>query len=504
MATFIMANRRSGKFRETEKKAARASVDMAFATSLEPHVDVIGDNQPQNEESRRIIKFEADPAEVAATIADLSPDVIIEPQILHYPTREWLFHAAWLTFAGDAAALDAGAGTQLKVKITGGGNDLEGAEIVLYLRIPAPGTQPRKIKQMTSADGTATFNFSTIWTPAALVAVPPGGFWSMVVRGPQDGMVVDLLPLPQLGPLGWWHNVVGQTNYDSSRGQGIRVGVIDTGCGPNTALSHVVKTGAFIDGIHDPNSINDVDSHGSHVCGTIGGIPVTPDAYAGVAPGVELLAARVFPDANTGADQGDIVKAIEYLSEVSQVDLINMSLGASSPSEIERDGILDALERGTLCICAAGNTNGRVEYPGAFDEVIGVAALGLEGWAPPGTISGSRYPQEQDRYGDLNLFLSNFSCFGDEIDCAAPGVGIIAALPERFGLVEPYGGMDGTSMASPVVCGVLATILSVDPEYLALPRDITRANHARTLLRQHCKDLRLAARYQGRGVPQSP
>lgn len=219
-----------------------------------------------------------------------------------------------------------------------------------------------------------------------------------------------------------------------------------------------------------------------------------------MAPGADLVSARVFPP-NRGADQGDIATAIDALSKTHEVDLINMSLGADQGSQIGRDAIIDALERGTLCVCAAGNSAGAVEYPAAFDETVAVSALGLEGWGPEGTLTAGRYPQETDKYGDSNFYLSNFSCFGDTIDCCAPGVGIIATVPERHGLTEPSGVMDGTSMASPVVCGALAAVLSTEPTYLALPRNVTRAEQARAILRARCRDIRLAARYQGRGIP---
>lgn len=70
-----------------------------------------------------------------------------------------------------------------------------------------------------------------------------------------------------------------------------------------------------------------------------------------------------------------------------------------------------------------------------------------------------------------------------QLDCAAPGVGIIATVPERFGLSEPYGAMDGTSMASPAACGMLAVILARPSSYLALSRNLTRSAQARALLR---------------------
>lgn len=59
-------------------------------------------------------------------------------------------------------------------------------------------------------------------------------------------------------------------------------------------------------------------------------------------------------------------------------------------------------------------------------------------------------------------------------------------------------------MASPMACGVLAALCSKHPIYLALPRNLSRAEQARTLLRQCCIDIGLSARFQGNGLATLP
>lgn len=281
----------------------------------------------------------------------------------------------------------------------------------------------------------------------------------------------------------------------------MRVGVIDTGIGPHPYLDHVNDVGAFINGDSDTDAGSDVDSHGSHVCGIIGARPVNNSEYGGIAPGVALYSARVFPKGR-GANQLDIVNAIDELSREQEVDLINMSLGSSISSEVEQDAIIDAWERGTLCICAAGNSNGPVQFPGAFKETVAVSAIGLLGWGPSGSMASIRLPSDPFRFGDENLYHANFSCFGPEIVCGGPGVGYISTVPERFDLNKPYASMGGTSMASPAACAALATILSRSDEYKSLPRNQERSVVAIRILRQNCQSIGLDPAYEGHGMPQ--
>jgi subtilisin len=494
-----MANRRAGKFQETAKRASRAAVSTTFA-AIESAVSVVNDLDPPDDLARRVVVFDADPKDIQAKLAAPLDDVLLEPEILHWtdtvPMADFIGIARQTT--ASAAGTAFGSGVKLSLRVRGAGKPLRGAEVHLFLR--GFGGQTGELSQVTDGNGRVSFSFGSAFQAAAAVVVPAGDFWSLVARAPTHGATIDCPKLPKDGPLGWWHGTGGISRHDARRGAGIKVGVIDTGAGPHACLSHVVSVGAFIDGQADPAGGADVDSHGSHVCGTIGARPRSAGQYAGVAPGVELFAARVFPK-GAGANQGDIVNAIDALSRGRQVDLINMSLGSPSPSQIERDAIVDALERGTLCICAAANSAGAVEFPAAFAESVAVSAMGLSGWGPAGTLAAGRLPLSADRFGVDNLYLANFSCFGPEIDCGAPGVGILSTVPARFGLKAPYASMDGTSMASPLACGLLAALLASDDAYKVLPRDQSRAEHARRVVRERSRDIGLKPIYQGRGIP---
>jgi len=297
---------------------------------------------------------------------------------------------------------------------------------------------------------------------------------------------------------------VGMGRYARNRsGDGIKIGVVDTGVGPHPYLSHVRSLGSTAGAAYDPSPEAgvDVQQHGTHVCGIIAARPVDGSGdYAGIADGADVMAIRVFPP-DGAADQGDIAEAIDLLAAEHDADLINLSLGSPQPSAIERDAIIAAAERGTLCCAAAGNSfGGPTMYPAAYPETAAVSALGLTGTSPPGTMAAHATPLQADKFAPGGLFLADFSNLGPEIICAAPGVGIISTVPARAEVVAPYASKSGTSMASPIVCAAVATLLSHDRAYLGLPRGVRRAQRAAATLAASLQPVELSPLYVGGGL----
>jgi subtilisin len=497
MAQYVLVNRRSGLFTNAEKTASRASVPVTLG--LLTTARVIAERRPADPLARHVVLLDADAEQVANLHAQLPADSILEPVVrrrLHKRIPPGLGPALPHTTAVNAAT------NNYRVTITGGGAPLPRIDVMLYLR-DTSGRLRTTIVQ-TDTNGGISFPLPAGSGIAFVEPIPYAGFWIMLAAAPPSGGTIDCLPIAKAKPggRGWWHDAMGIDVTDATRGRGIRVGVIDTGCGPHRNLSHVTLVGAFIDGLTSlPSQGRDVAEHGTHTSGIIGARPSRASDYAGLAPGCDLLHARVFKDEDAGVTQADLINAIDSLSRDHHCDLINMSLGGGPPSKAEEDAIKDARERGTLCICSAGNEHGPIEFPGAYPECEAVSAIGLAGWAPPGTFSSGNRPQEPGKAGRNNLFLAAFSCFGPALACAGPGVGIVSTVPDRNGFTGAYMEMDGTSMASPAVCGVLAVILSKDAAYKALPRNISRSKRAELLLAQHCKPFGLLAKFEGRGLP---
>ena len=499
MAQFVLVNRRSGMFTNEAKVASRATVQatMGLLTSAR----IVADHKPEDPLARQVVLLDADAGQVATLRATLPADSILEPAVRRNLHR----HVPIELRPAMPHAVTARAGaTSYKVTIAAGGKPLPNIEVMLYLR--DPGGQVQTTSVNTDARGKLTFPVPSGFQVAFVEPIPYASFWIMLAEAPPSGSTIDCLAIAKARPggSGWWHDAMGVDVSKTTRGAGIKVGVIDTGCGPHRNLAHVTLVGAFVDGkVLPPAQATDVAEHGTHTSGIIGARPTKAGDYAGMSAGCDLFHARVFKGEGPqdGPTQADIINAIDSLSRDHQCDLINMSLGGGPKSEAEEDAIRDAAQRGTLCVCSAGNDNGPIDYPGAYSECAAVSAIGKVGWAPAGTFSAGNRPREAAKMGHNNLFLASFSCFGPTLACAAPGVGIVSTVPDRNGFAGAYMEMDGTSMASPAACGTLAVILSQDTTYKALARDISRSRRAALLLAQHSTPFGLPVKFEGRGLP---
>jgi subtilisin len=494
-----MSHRLAGKRAIGSRMASAAAVELAMAGRFLRNAAVVGARVPADPAGRRVVLFEAEPGEVAAKRRSLPEDVIIEREILHskpshLPMEFQRMQRQAPTRTGPVSRPAA----RLRVTATGGQRPLGAADCVLLLQGAGRALQR---EDTTDAHGKAHFDFSPTFDPTVLAVVPAAGCWSLRLDAPSDPVAADCPPLPPAARwLGWWHRAMGIDRFDLRRGRGVGVGVIDTGLAKHPDLGAIEDVGAFLDGTHDPAGGRDVSNHGTFTCGLVGARPPDRERFGGMAPGARVLSARVFRSV-ADANQGDIASAIHFLAHDRLVDLINLSLGSAERSRILYDAIRDAFGHGALCICSAGNTGGPVSYPAAFPEAVAVAALGLIGWGPAGSLAESRLPRQAGRKGREGLYLANISAFGPEVDCAAPGVGIISTVPPRPGLTAPYLAMDGTSASSAAVSGALAAVLSTHPRYRSLPRGRSRAVLARRLLVEACRSTGLEARYEGRGLP---
>ena len=450
--------------------------------------------------------IDLDVKEAAAHRANLSSDIILEEEklrwngLLHPLAREPVPNAP----------LPHGIGAAVELRVTLDGAPLEGVVAVMSLQ-GLRGSMSTTSTAATGADGEAPLHYDPhLWRPLSLNVTPRSRAWAgcAAVTGPR--MTLALLGLPRSGPLGWWHQSLGQSRYDAELGTGIRVGIIDTGIGPHPYLAHAARAGAIVAGKFDqsPNATDDVAEHGTHVAGIVGARPTDLRDFAGIAPGADLVALRVYPGGGPLGTEagfttnGDIAQAITRLSDAEGCDLINLSSGGLLRSEIEIDRIVAAFNRGTLTISSAGNGRGPpVLFPASDPNVIAVSALGILNTTPPLALDTFSTPRCPDHYGIGGAYLASFSSFGPEVKCIAPGVGIISTVPTPDGSAPGYLAASGTSAAAPIVTATLAALLSRDATYKTLPRSRERALWAWNVLARTFRSLGLFPAYQGFGIP---
>lgn len=297
--------------------------------------------------------------------------------------------------------------------------------------------------------------------------------------------------------LGWWHRTIGLRETDQTLGQGIRIGVIDTGCSPHPALAHVVPLGTFISGELRQPGIDDEVDHGTHICGIVGARTDDITEYIGIAPAAELLVARVVTAATGTATQGDIADALDAMV-ARDVHLVNISLSARKPSPVLIDSIVNAWLNGVVCFAAAGNTSGGVLWPAHHENVVAVTALGRGSEVPQGSLAALLLAGSKQTDNSFDLTFAEFCSRGPQICCCAPGVGIISTIGTPSG--GSWADMSGTSMASPIALGTLACVLGRDQEYGEAAPDERRSQLVIEALNDHCFPLSLHADVQGNGL----
>ena len=203
--------------------------------------------------------------------------------------------------------------------------------------------------------------------------------------------------------------------------------------------------------IDDLNGFNAIDTaadpmddngHGTHCAGIIGAEGENNIGIAGVNWKVQIMPLKFLNAGGSGSTK-DAIEAINYVINRKKagvnVRIISASWGSTMKSRALGDVIRKAYENDILFVAAAGNSsvdNDRTpHYPSSYPNVISVAAL------------------------DRNDQLASFSNFGvKSVMIGAPGVDILSTW-----LDNEYEEKSGTSMATPVVSGVAALILSKHP-----------------------------------------
>ena len=258
--------------------------------------------------------------------------------------------------------------------------------------------------------------------------------------------------LAEYDELTWGQKLVDLPEaWTKSRGAGVKIAVLDTGC----QLDHpdlkdqILGAKDFSGSAYGPE---DQQGHGTHCAGIIaaanddhGSIGVAPDLAKSVTEnkndytiktthvsGGGLYIAKVLGDNGFGSHQ-KIADGINWSVE-KKVDIISMSLGSRDTSPPLFEAINNAIDAGVFVICAAGN-DGKARllpsFPANMGTTIAVGAVGKDS------------------------IVADYSSRGAAVDIAAPGSDIMSTFTG-----SGYAVLSGTSMATPFVAGVAALIIS--------------------------------------------
>lgn len=320
------------------------------------------------------------------------------------------------------------------------------------------------------------------------------GFWNALKRNVtlKSGMQIELLPI-DLAFTDCLRHFHGHSALDA--GQGVTVGVVDTGIGPHDDVT-VAGGENTVTGENPGDFADNGEGHGTHVGGIIAAHGASPSGIRGLAAGVTLRSYRVFGKGKGSASNFSIAKAIDR-AVADGCDLINMSLGGGPADEALHSAIASARAKGTVVIVASGNDSRQpVSFPASDSLALAVSALGRKGTFTPDTTEFGDIAAPLGK--DKANFIAEFSNVGSEISLTGPGVGIISTFPGG-----KYAIMDGTSMACPAVTGAAARLLAAQPAVLAAPRDQTRSDRMAHEVLKAAVSLGFPPTLEGQGLIQS-
>lgn len=221
-------------------------------------------------------------------------------------------------------------------------------------------------------------------------------------------------------------------------GSGTTAYIVDTGI----LSTHQQFSGRVLSGytaISDGNGTSDCHGHSTHVAGTVGG------STYGVAKNVSLVPIRILGCDGSGASSNVIAGLDWILKNGKKPAVVNMSLGGEANASLD-SAVENLFNNGYVMVVAAGNSNTDAcsSSPARVSKAITVAAT------------------------DSTDTRASYSNYGSCVDIFAPGSQINSSW---IGSNTATKVLNGTSMATPHVVGVVAEMLQSTPT--ATPQTIS-------------------------------
>lgn len=248
----------------------------------------------------------------------------------------------------------------------------------------------------------------------------------------------------------------------------VKVAIVDSGVDTaNPDLTNMIaKVGTAVDGKNSTTKptdgfLTDSGFHGTHVTGLVAAQFHNGVGGSGVyGNNVQIYPVRASTDGET-LTLDALANGIDWAIS-KQVNIINMSVGATGdPSNTLKNAISRAIAANITIVVAAGNDGKQLgvgvnTYPAMYSSQFA-------GLITVGSIDSVT--------GAVSAF-SNFS--PNYVDIMAPGengnIGILSTVPNSYNTANydneikigaNYYPIEGTSMASPIVAGALAAVVSI-------------------------------------------
>jgi len=199
------------------------------------------------------------------------------------------------------------------------------------------------------------------------------------------------------------------------------------------------NTAILTDRFFDP-TLSRFLNHGTHVSGIISGVGQNNIGIAGASFGGKLMILKAIDDSSGAFFTSKLIAAVNYAKQ-NGAQVINMSLGGPTNGTdiFLTSAIQSAISTGIFVVAAAGNESVNMD---TFHYL-------------PGTIPGVIAVSASDSTG---TFDSDYSNFGSSVAIMAPGTDVLSSTPGSM-----YEVKSGTSMAAPMVSGVIALMRSLVP-----------------------------------------
>lgn len=263
-------------------------------------------------------------------------------------------------------------------------------------------------------------------------------------------------------------------------GQGVNVALIDTGVTslPDIAGA-IVPITPDIAGLGAQQCLNlsgdgtcdDLYGHGTFMAGIIAGNGAASGGkYVGMAPQAGIVSIKV-ASASGASDVSTIIAGLQWVVQnkaLYNIRALNLSLGTDSTQSYHVDpfdfAVEQAWQAGIVVNVAASNRgpgNGTISDPANDPFVITVGAVDDKGTTGLGDDVlpnfSSRGPTASDGLAKPDVVASG----AHVVSLAAPGATITTQFPST--MAAPYRRGSGTSMATAVVTGTVAQMLSLNP-----------------------------------------